>query len=230
MRLIVLAVNPPDLAERYGAMRAGPPDEAFRRPARHRRNGLDQNTYDRLADDLTRGLNSPPTHPRFPPPNPPPNPRRTPAPPSHSNDHRRNPRCTPDKSGRSTTSSGSNTNTRIEQTDRTRQPVTEARTMNFDEHSDSGTRPSPPTPGRPALQQPRPQTRPARRPPSDPPSMRRAPRVSRWPRGYFGQGADVLDSGLLAVSVRMSRLPASDLQQMAFLAHKPRSRSMREAK
>ena len=54
MRLIVLAVNPHDLAERYGAMRAGAPDEAFAALLDIARNGLDQNAYDRLADDLAR--------------------------------------------------------------------------------------------------------------------------------------------------------------------------------
>jgi hypothetical protein len=54
MRLIVSAVNPHDLAELYGAMRAGAPDAAFATLLDIARNGLDRNAYDRLADDLAR--------------------------------------------------------------------------------------------------------------------------------------------------------------------------------
>ena len=54
MRLIVPAVNPHDLAELYGAMRAGAPDEAFATLLDIARNGLDQHAYDRLTDDLVR--------------------------------------------------------------------------------------------------------------------------------------------------------------------------------
>jgi hypothetical protein len=54
MRLIVPAVNPHDLAELYGAMRAGAPDDAFAHLLDIARDGLDQNAYDRLADHLVR--------------------------------------------------------------------------------------------------------------------------------------------------------------------------------
>ena len=54
MRLIVPACNPHDLAELYGAMRAGAPDEAFAGLLDIARDGLDQHAYDRLADDLAR--------------------------------------------------------------------------------------------------------------------------------------------------------------------------------
>jgi uncharacterized protein (DUF1330 family) len=52
MRLIVPAVNPHDLAELYGAMRAGAPDDAFSALLDIARSGLDQHAYDRLTDDL----------------------------------------------------------------------------------------------------------------------------------------------------------------------------------
>ncbi len=54
MRLIVPAVNPHDLAELYGAMRQGAPDEAFAGLLDIARDGLDQHAYDRLTDDLAR--------------------------------------------------------------------------------------------------------------------------------------------------------------------------------
>lgn len=54
MRLIVPAVNPYDLAELYGAMRAGAPDEVFAPLFDIARNGLEQNAFDRLTHELTR--------------------------------------------------------------------------------------------------------------------------------------------------------------------------------
>jgi hypothetical protein len=54
MRLIVPAVNPHDLAELYGAMREGAPDEAFATLLDIARDGLDQHAYDRLTGDLVR--------------------------------------------------------------------------------------------------------------------------------------------------------------------------------
>lgn len=54
MRLIVPAVNPHDLAELYGAMRDGAPDEAFATLLDIARDGLEQHAYDRLTDDLVR--------------------------------------------------------------------------------------------------------------------------------------------------------------------------------
>jgi hypothetical protein len=54
MRLIVPAVNPLDLAELYGAMRAGAPDEVFAPLLELARSGLEQNAFDRLTHELTR--------------------------------------------------------------------------------------------------------------------------------------------------------------------------------